>query len=670
MPNTIAGTSNTAPEIEDCEAGSLAQNAEMLDSVKPASIAPEQARVVSNVETLPNELLCNILGFLDTPKPSASRLYDEPTFKVTDTEIADLKAASRVSKRWRRATIPMLFKHTRFIAADSQTHRPILNKQILPFLDFVQRNELRKVITSFTLLVHDKKIASDSDGEYRLSHFSNFWYSLFEIVDPVELLLVAPSAALGALTSCHVMLEDAWNFDCPCHYLRLQRSSASMHGPPSAVEGVQIEKHPTDSQIRDITEPIIENFSVDDIPELTDPTRDDSGGSTLAEGSSESPNSSSTYVSFEPWEYPRARASAVFDVRPWTSLLLNEGSFIRAYATYEYWQRQTPSILHDLVGADDPSHKPFISPTIRDMSYIGIFPISQHIQPFTRNLPRLDRLYMQIVPRNNILEIPEKMRQVEQEDLWMERNSCYALIMRELFNASPTKNYKYLREFESGDAADRDAWEMAVEYVKRSGRGWKIAGDGVFVRDARDVEPENPDGGEGGSDTGNKVSRRSQIIGTTNIILGGKTVIQAEVIIRGDLLRTLSSTNSDKSSGNPVAVAIGREGERDQKVLMMKRAFSHYPLKIADHVFVGPGSIIEAALIGTHVSVGSNCVIGKFAIIKDYVKILDGTVVPPNMVIPSFSVVGGRPGRVVGEVAEGEVDGFDLREMYRGIGNS
>lgn len=59
-------------------------------------------------------------------------------------------------------------------------------------------------------------------------------------------------------------------------------------------------------------------------------------------------------------------------------------------------------------------------------------------------------------------------------------------------------------------------------------------------------------------DTGNKVSRRSQIIGTTNIILGGKTVIQAEVIIRGDLVRTYPPSNPSEKQGNTVAVAIGR----------------------------------------------------------------------------------------------------------------
>ncbi|TVY83583.1 Dynactin subunit [Lachnellula suecica] len=175
------------------------------------------------------------------------------------------------------------------------------------------------------------------------------------------------------------------------------------------------------------------------------------------------------------------------------------------------------------------------------------------------------------------------------------------------------------------------------------------------------------------TDTGNKVSRRSQIIGTTNIILGGKTVIQAEVIIRGDLLRTYP-TGGEKQT-TPVAVAIGRycffsrgcELRPPGKVY--KGMFSYYPLKIADHVFVGPSSVVEAALVGSHVSIGANCTIGKFAIIKDYVKILDGTVLPPNIVIPSFSIVAGRPGRVVGEVAEGEVESMDMREIYRSIGN-
>ncbi|CRK39795.1 hypothetical protein BN1708_008021, partial [Verticillium longisporum] len=59
-----------------------------------------------------------------------------------------------------------------------------------------------------------------------------------------------------------------------------------------------------------------------------------------------------------------------------------------------------------------------------------------------------------------------------------------------------------------------------------------------------------------------------------------------------------------------------------------------------------------------------------FAIIKDYVRVLEGSVVPPNMVIPSFSIVGGQPARVIGEVPEGGHDAFELRELYKTVGNN
>lgn len=56
------------------------------------------------------------------------------------------------------------------------------------------------------------------------------------------------------------------------------------------------------------------------------------------------------------------------------------------------------------------------------------------------------------------------------------------------------------------------------------------------------------------TDTGNKVSRKSNILGSQNIILGGKTIIQADCTIRGDLKR---HAPGGASSGN-VAIAVGR----------------------------------------------------------------------------------------------------------------
>jgi len=138
---------------------------------------------------------------------------------------------------------------------------------------------------------------------------------------------------------------------------------------------------------------------------------------------------------------------------------------------------------------------PYLSPSIRDMSYIAMFPMASHFSAITKNFPLLDRIYIQIVPRNDILNDAERMADVETNALWMERNQCYALLVRELFSDPVLDNYKYLKVFESGDAADTVAWNMAVEYVKREAKGWVVAGDGIFVRKPELMKSKGADEG-------------------------------------------------------------------------------------------------------------------------------------------------------------------------------
>ncbi len=86
---------------------------------------------------------------------------------------------------------------------------------------------------------------------------------------------------------------------------------------------------------------------------------------------------------------------------------------------------------------------------------------------------------------------------------------------------------------------------------------------------------------------------------------------------------------------------------------------------------IGEDSVVEAACIGNHCVIGKGAVIGKHVILKDCVKVLPDCVVPPGMVVPSQTVIGGRPGRIVGEVGDGwgtaGGEGSDLREAYRKI---
>ncbi|RFU33358.1 hypothetical protein B7463_g3012, partial [Scytalidium lignicola] len=630
-----------------------------------------------SIQDLPDEILADIFTYLDSPPPSPPRLYKEPNFEVTDSTSTSLKDISRVSSRWRQIALPLLFRHARLKVWGNKIsllRRSTIHEWFSPLSDFLTKKSLGPVVLSFTLCVESDRSLPTAQERHSMIEFSNFWEFFFKILDPIDILIVAPVRVVGIISGCHVSMQDAFFLDCPYHYLLLQREISDPH---SSIHNVSPVLNASDTQ--------------------SGPSHDPSTSQT------------SSIIHHLDNHTTTKSTSTIFTIRPWTKLLLNEGSFIKAYSMDSYWMREPPSILDHLLGGAAHNYPAIIPDSIHTLSYIGIFPIASHFAIITRNLPMIDRLYVQLVPRSDILENPSKMVNVDSEDLWMERNTCYALLMREMFNVPPTDNYKHLKEFESGDAADRDSWHMAVEYVKRDGNGWKVAGDGVFVKNPQDIkrnqEKDDPDDSlfEGSlvrwawnvtmskkapkgeyieTETGNKVSRRSQIIGSTNIILGGKTVIQAEVIIRGDLIRTLGQTPSTSSSdgkstsGNPVAVAIGRycffsRGcELRPPAKVYKGSYSHFPLKIGDHVFVGSGSIIEAALIGSHVYIGSNCVIGKFSLIKDFVRILDGTVVPPNMVIPAFSIVAGVPGRVVGEILEGEVEGFDLREVYRSVGNA
>jgi hypothetical protein len=327
-------------------------NSTKLAAIQPAS----EQRFLTPIEALPMEILTTVLGYLDVPQPSTLALQEEPHFKLTESENTTLKAVSCVSRRLREAAIPILFKHAQFIVPAatvrrSKVRRSTLSKQIRLFLDFVVIHSLQKSIASLTLLVHDPQIydSVNVDGKPKLNGFASFWKTLFTVIDPLELLIVAPAEALGALTSCHVYLPDAWRFDCPCHYLRLQRPAGSPRFSSSIDEDIPAEQY-TEAGLVDqeletessSDDNISEPFTEDEFPVVHDSPesferperpRTDLEVTITAISSAE-----------DPWEVERAESSALFEIRPWSKLLLNEGSFIRAYATYEYWLRQPPSV--------------------------------------------------------------------------------------------------------------------------------------------------------------------------------------------------------------------------------------------------------------------------------------------------------------------------------------
>ncbi|CBZ55283.1 putative dynactin p25 [Neospora caninum Liverpool] len=144
--------------------------------------------------------------------------------------------------------------------------------------------------------------------------------------------------------------------------------------------------------------------------------------------------------------------------------------------------------------------------------------------------------------------------------------------------------------------------------------------------------------------SGNRVGRGTLLFGSQNITLAGRSVVSQGVLLRGDM----------------VSLRFGRYVYLDDNVLVHPSSYRskgqtlHVPLTVGDYVIVGKNAVLRAVAVGSCVQIGSDCVVGNRCILKDFCKILPGTVLAADTVVPSFTVFGGKPGRMVAELPEGE----------------
>ncbi|KAI1183046.1 hypothetical protein F5B17DRAFT_154765 [Nemania serpens] len=430
----------------------------------------------TSMDLIPPEILLHIFDYIDGPAPSEMRLHDEPSLDLLTTKpgcsSASLKAVSHVSKWWRSLVLPRLFRHVLWKPNVYSLSAFTLNP--IPLLRFLTENHLARSVTTFTVVIdfYDRD-ASDYvvAPQIRTVDLEWLWDQLFSVIDPLRFTVLARPTTLAALLSRMLYLDDAWSFDIPYHILSLAR-------PNRQFQSRRDERGSWRSAS----------------PSLAEPSSSSAGAQSSASASSSvsrRPATSST---------SRARTAApcpLFTVRPWTSLLLNEGASTKVYRVYEFFLRRPPSILGALLGCEDfPNDAPLIPPTVVDFNYIAIFPLSSHFEILLEHLPRIDRLFVQLVPKlgNGALEDMDEMRHIDPADLWMERNTSYSFMMRELTSVTnPQSNWSLLQVVETGDAtSDREAWELAVEFLEGSGiQSWKSEREGVFVRQLDDGESEN-----------------------------------------------------------------------------------------------------------------------------------------------------------------------------------
>jgi hypothetical protein len=370
----------------------------------------------ASIHDLPTEMLSHIFSFLDSPAPSDNRLHDQPhahMLKEPDLSSQNLKNISLVNKQWRATVLPILFRNAICYLDQSDLSLVDLEQSsgphsITPLLSFIRDRNLTPYVKSLTLVVVKSTrvrstgagamdVTHTGDSEYSPDPFgplsrggrerdmvfnqdSNWlWNLIFDLLDPLRFTIIASPRTLASLLARMLFLGDAWSFYQSHHVLSLSRNKKTAATP---VDEVDVASSKQEAPASATTSPEVPGQS----------------------------SSSSAPVARQQKRIP----CFLFTIRPWDALLLNEGSSTRVYKTYEYYHRRPPSMLGALLGAEEyPNDEPLIPPTIRDLSYVGIFPLSTHFNTLVQNLPRIDRLFVQLVPRNDILKDKKEMEHLD-----------------------------------------------------------------------------------------------------------------------------------------------------------------------------------------------------------------------------------------------------------------
>ncbi|EMC99247.1 hypothetical protein BAUCODRAFT_31584 [Baudoinia panamericana UAMH 10762] len=406
---------------------------------------------ISLIGSLPEELLVQILHYLDAAPPSETKIREEPSLQLTISDNQTLKEVSLLSKRWRRLTLPLLFQHACLrldtsprrqwadcrvcnsgtvrgpigsvklstelsnvdqyhvemaeectAAHDSFDHQSLrwlsrFYHSLNDFLRFIKRNALDTDIQSFVLStdsmcsVTPESVTADLESDWCYRAAAAFWQHLLSVLDLSRVVIVAPPTDMARLTNCAINTFDEWAFsDMSFHILDLRLDSGHSRSS-SPLLGQAVDYKQLNSSVR---------------------------------------------------RFPGIAPSSILKLRPWHHLTVNEGCFLKAYGTYEYFERGPPSLIYSILDCFTPrptygadmrriSDAPLAG--LRKLSYIAIFPFATHLQ-LRDLLPQLQELDLQLAPSlgSKILDDPARIGKADMQDCWSELVSIYQSLTAQL----------------------------------------------------------------------------------------------------------------------------------------------------------------------------------------------------------------------------------------------
>lgn len=366
---------------------------------------------------LPDELLLQILSYLDTEAPSITNFSQEPSLNLTVSKEHSLKSFSLVSRNFRRVALPVLFQYARVELGDHDIEVKAFENDFrfrsqpsARFLKLVTQQELCRHVRSIVL--YTACTVQRGNPEVIISPTAwSIWEGLFAHINPSRVVIAAPPSYLGWLTKYSPNERDVWAFDMPIHMLELRTSAEDA-----------CRRVPADPDFWDILQ-----------------------------------------------------------VKEWAHLGFNEGSSLKAYSTYEYYWKNTPSCLVYMLRDLEARAR------LRSVAYYAIFPLSTHVEDIARGvrgLHLIESLHFQLVPtpQSHLLDDSERIGKADLTDCWQEVGESYSAVVNAIFDMSeyPTLLSRVLIS-DSFSAEQSEEMDDRFDLVGES--GWTKIVEGLWTRE-------------------------------------------------------------------------------------------------------------------------------------------------------------------------------------------
>jgi hypothetical protein len=112
----------------------------------------------------------------------------------------------------------------------------------------------------------------------------------------------------------------------------------------------------------------------------------------------------------------------LFNARPWTEMVVNEGSALKAYSTYEYFHRQIPSLVCTFAKKRSLCPDVAIS-RLTSFHFTAIFPFYNHVDDvlkLVRNVMLLESFSVKLAPDldSQVIEVEQSNAHIDLADAW------------------------------------------------------------------------------------------------------------------------------------------------------------------------------------------------------------------------------------------------------------